>query len=143
MSGVPIPPLRQRRDDVPPLVAHFLKGREIADLALAALRKHGWPGNIRELRNVLERALAMSAGGRVELEHLDLTTGLTAPTDGGLPPFDGDLKTYINDIERELIVQTLRELRYNKSRVAAYLGFSRPGLRQKMEKLGIRGDPAR
>jgi transcriptional regulator with PAS, ATPase and Fis domain len=127
-----IPPLRERREDIPPLAKMFLAGRKrgIDQAAMKLLREYRWPGNVRELRNALERAVLIEEGDVI--------------TPRSLPPFDGDLLVAATDqqwtldqLEARYIRQVLRQTRSNFSRAAAILGINRKTLLEKRKKYGI------
>ncbi len=131
-----LPPLRERTEDIPLLAEHFLKkhGREnqrpvkkIADETLALLKKYRWNGNVRELENVMERAVLMCPGETLEPGHLFLEDG-----QGGGNSNTPALSGTIADMEKELIFQTLDELDGNKTRAAEKLGISVRTLRNKL-----------
>ncbi|MBP7830305.1 MAG: sigma-54-dependent Fis family transcriptional regulator [Kiritimatiellae bacterium] len=132
---IEVPPLRELRDDIPGLVRHL--GRELAgrDLELAAgvmplLAEYDWPGNIRELRNVLERAWLLSGGGELKPEHFP---GLRYP-DGGRPALAaGSLD--LNRAEKEKIREALRRYDGNVERAAEALGLSRATLYRRLKSL--------
>jgi transcriptional regulator with PAS, ATPase and Fis domain len=137
-----IAPLRERRADILPLSESFLHdlgksfGRPPAGLtkdARAALLDHAWPGNVRELRNALERAAILAEGGLIHAEHL----GLHVAAKPAAPSATTDLGT----VERETIVQVLRETRWNKSKAAKRLGLSRTQLYVRMRKYGLEDPP--
>ena len=137
---VPVPSLRDRPEDIPLLVEHFLAGRPITSDALRALTAHDWPGNVRELKNELERASAMADSDTLEVGDLSahIVEGGTPGRAGrGLPKFSGDLKSYLESIERRVVGEVLEETGGNKTRAAEILGVSRFGLRKKLERLGI------
>jgi transcriptional regulator with PAS, ATPase and Fis domain len=134
---VELPPLRERPEDIPALVAHFVDKHaerpvQVEPRALAALAQHGWRGNVRELENEVRRALVM-AEGTVELEHLSpaLLSGQGDPAD----PLD--LKAQINQLERRLIRQALEASSGNQTRAARMLGVSRYGLQKMLRRLGL------
>ncbi len=152
-----VPPLRERRGDVP-LLANFIlrslagkSGEEVGQLsaaALQALESYDFPGNVRELENILERAMAMCDGGSIEPDDLMLpqqTSRFNQPTtspqqSGNASPAttaDGGLDDYISNIERTAIVKALEESRYNKTAAARKLGITFRALRYKLKKLGI------
>jgi transcriptional regulator with GAF, ATPase, and Fis domain len=138
---VPVPPLRERRDDIPALADHVIQrsarefGRPAPRLsvdALAVLTAHRWPGNVRELQNVIERALLLCDGDVIEPIHLpeDIAGRFgVAPTTGGA----GSLWDY----ERAMIVKALDDSNWNQSQAARTLGISRDNLRYRVRKYGI------
>jgi two-component system response regulator PilR (NtrC family) len=155
---VRVPPLRERRDDIPLLAARFLDriaadfGVERPNLsarAVAALDEHDFPGNVRELENVLERAVALCENRSIEVEDLRLmprgalpgaaqaAAALAAP---GVDPATlsrSGLVDYVENLEREAIIKALQETRYNKTAAAKKLGITFRALRYKLKKLGI------
>ena len=129
-----IPPLRERRDDILPLAASFLREfagatAELTPEAMEALRRHDWPGNVRELRNVLERALIMCEGPFIDAEHLCLRARKNVPLSSGT-----DLET----LERHAIERAMREADGNKVRAAKQLGISRMQLYTRLRKFGFK-----
>jgi len=140
-----VPPLRQRTEDVPALAAHFLERftaetrRRIhgfTPAALAALESHRWPGNIRELRNCIERAVVLAAGDHIDVADLALSH-LTAAGDTGRGsgsrrgPF---VPQTIAEVEREHVLATLEAVGGNKTKAAAILGIERSTLERKLAK---------
>ena len=142
-----VPTLRERLDDVPPLV-DMLLGRiarhigvpqpEISDAAMDKLLGYSYPGNVRELENVLERAVTLCSGDRVEPEDIQLKqgVGLDLPQATDEMAADG-LEGQLEHIEREAIVKALEQTRYNKTRAAELLGMTFRQLRYRVKKLGI------
>jgi DNA-binding NtrC family response regulator len=134
---VDLPPLRDRPEDLQPLVQHFVRkhaaGRaiEIDRLALARLVRHDWPGNVRQLENEIRRALVL-ADDRIGVEHLSssLTEDAPAPTQEPL-----DLRAHVDALERRLIRQALDAARGNQTQAARMLGVSRFGLQKMMRRL--------
>jgi two-component system response regulator PilR (NtrC family) len=142
-----VPTLRERLDDVPPLV-DMLLGRiarhmgvpqpEISDAAMDKLLGYSYPGNVRELENVLERAVTLCSDNRVEPEDIQIKQGvaLDLPTAADEMAADG-LEGQLEHIEREAIVKALEQTRYNKTRAAELLGMTFRQLRYRVKKLGI------
>jgi transcriptional regulator with PAS, ATPase and Fis domain len=130
-----LPPLRQRREDIPALVAGFLRefdhmaGRvvEITPDAMEALLQHDWPGNVRELRNVIERATIVCEDGSIRPEDLSLWSASPAPGDS----------TDLDVIERRTIERVLREANGNKVQASRRLGISRMQLYGRLNKYGL------
>ena len=156
-----VPPLRERRGDVLQLATFILQalarksGDSVGELlpaARQALESYDFPGNVRELENILERAMAMCDGASIDASDLMLPQRSTRPDHpaGGHPPAhasaaapaaaasaDGGLDDYISNIERTAIVKALEESRYNKTAAARKLGITFRALRYKLKKLGI------
>ncbi|HET7358678.1 MAG TPA: sigma-54 dependent transcriptional regulator [Rhodanobacteraceae bacterium] len=149
-----VPPLRERRDDVPQLAGAILDQLaadqdgvrvELQPAALQALQDYAFPGNVRELENILERAVAMCEDDRIEVADLmlphrphplgagDDDAGTGTGMRGGNQPLDD----YISNLEREAIVKALEESRYNKTAAAKKLGITFRALRYKLKKLGV------
>jgi two-component system response regulator PilR (NtrC family) len=153
-----VPPLRERREDVPLLAAFILRQlaqenasppAQLQPSAQQALDAYDFPGNVRELENILERAVAMSETDRIEAADLMLPQRLRAavedtagPGAAEHPRTHGDpsqvpLEDYISNLERSAIVKALEEVRYNKTAAAKKLGITFRALRYKLKKLGI------
>jgi two-component system response regulator PilR (NtrC family) len=159
-----VPPLRERREDVPALAQSILTRLAedldeivptLSESAIEALVQYPFPGNVRELENVLERALALSDGALITDADLRLPSlrpgtpsGGTAPAARTAPvvasspaaqatPAGSALPDYIEQLEREAIIKTLEECRYNKTKAAAKLGITFRAMRYKLKKLGI------
>ena len=136
-----VPPLRERKEDIPPLVQAFLRqygmqnSRKIGVIdkeAMAALTRYDWPGNVRELKNVIERMTVLSTGNRLTLEQVpeDVRGSRNSPTSLIAA---GGIRT-LTDAEKEMIRETLKETRGNKSKAAEKLGISRRTLYRKIEE---------
>ncbi|MGH0035242.1 MAG: sigma-54-dependent transcriptional regulator [Myxococcota bacterium] len=146
---IEVPALRQRREDVPLLVNHFLdianqdRGTRIESVsedAMRALVAHDWPGNVRELENLVERLVILSRGDTIELD--DLPEGLRGESEpvAVTPrlPSDGlSFNDVVGNLERELIVQALEQTHWNKNRAAQLLGLNRTTLLEKIKKKGL------
>jgi len=141
-----LPPLRDRRDDIPVLAKHFLArfapggDVQISQSAMRALMAYAWPGNVRQLENALERAVALGAGRR-EIDSADLPPELQ-PRSTALPsafvdlPEEGiDLAGYLASAERDLIHRALERMNGNRNRAAALLGLKRTTLVEKLKRI--------
>ncbi len=141
-----MPALREMRDDIAVLAREILRKTggadaggatpELSVAAIAALRDYQFPGNVRELENILERAIALCAGDRIEVDDLQLTAPAqgehTAVDRSGLP-----LQEHLDSVEKEAILKALDQTRYNRTAAAKLLGITFRALRYRMERLGI------
>ena len=137
-----LPPLRERPEDIPALVEHFITalgpavlGRPAAGISREAherLLAHSWPGNVRELRNAVERALILSDGEMITPEHLPAPPE-TPPAAEAAPRESLDLET----TERELVERALRHAGQNKAKAARLLGLTRTKLYTRMQRFGL------
>jgi hydrogenase-4 transcriptional activator len=151
-----VPPLRQRREEIPHLTTFFVReaserlGKpdvQLSSPVLELFAQYWWPGNVRQLRNEIQRAVAMAPpGGTVVPDHLspDLTAPTHAPTTGVVPTKlalrgGQTLASVVDDIERDLIRDTLTKHRGNISETARFLGLTRRGLYLKLRRLGLEG----
>jgi len=134
-----IPPLRQRREDVPPLAKHLLRQiagdheHRIDTPAIELLEQHDWPGNVRELSHTLQRAFLVGSG------HITAEL-LTAEMDGiaaGNSPHTNDFQATIAQTERELLENALKASGCNKTAAAAALGMKPSTFRDKLAKHGL------
>ena len=143
-----VPPLRERKEDIPMLAEYFLKefttayGRKTKELtpqALALLEEYHWPGNVRELRNVMERIVIMNPQVRVDARHIPLNPARRTGAAGGADRTGdyGSLQQVREAAEREYILRKLDETSGNVSRTAELLGLERSNLYRKMRTLGI------
>ena len=146
-----VPPLRERREDIPLLLAHYLKlyelqyqrpAREVAGVAVETLCRHDWPGNVRALRHACERAVILGQGTEYGLNDFGLgavpAANVAAVNDGEAPiavPVTGDMT--LDALEREAIASTLAQFNGNISHAAKTLGISRAALYRKLGKHGI------
>jgi two-component system nitrogen regulation response regulator NtrX len=145
---VPVPPLRERPEDIPPLVRHFVKQfsaennfkpKTFAPAAVEALKRHPWRGNARELKNTVERLLIMVEGDEIRPEHLaDVLRRPGAAGEVTLPAeAPGSLQDFKASAERAFLVQKLRESRWNISATANAIGTPRSNLYKKLEQYAI------
>lgn len=152
---VVIPPLRDRREDIPVLVANYLRhsakaaeGKpvptRISTHAMDVLMSYHWPGNVRELENVLERAVAFAAGPEIQPRDILLPTSAQPASDvvaqANMHP---GLTETIAGVEQSLIDAALRRAAGNQAKAAQFLGIPRTTLRDKMAKYGMVGKPAK
>jgi two-component system, NtrC family, nitrogen regulation response regulator NtrX len=148
-----LPPLRERREDFPELVAHFAgqvaaqngwKEKTFAAEAIDELRKYGWPGNVRELRNVVERLILLSseedvkaADVRLVLPTSDSASGIGAGAGAGGGNTTGTLAERTETFERETMLAEIRRHNFHMTNVARALGLERSHLYKKCQQLGI------
>jgi two-component system, NtrC family, nitrogen regulation response regulator NtrX len=139
-----VPPLRDRREDIPLLGDHFLrefttaygrKPKELTPEAYQVLSDHHWPGNVRELKNLIERIVILNPQVRVDARHIPLQAARRQP-DRPLERF-GSLQDVREAAEREYILKKLEETNGNVTRTAELLGLERSNLYRKMKTLGI------
>jgi len=131
-----IPPLRERREDIMPLASAFIaeltKGRaRFAAPVADCLTRYSWPGNVRELRNAVERAALLAQGELIFPEHFPAK--VCAPTEKSPPPETGDVER-LAEIERQAILQALRQHDFNRTETARALGISRRALLYKLQR---------
>ena len=142
-----VPPLRERREDIPLLADTMLKrlaegsGLPAARLSLEALDKlkcYRFPGNVRELENMLERAYTLCENDQIQADDLRLADAAPAGESGeaSLAQID-NLEDYLEEIERKLIMQALEETRWNRTAAAQRLGLTFRSMRYRLKKLGI------
>jgi two-component system response regulator PilR (NtrC family) len=166
---IQVPPLREHPDDIPELAGNMLarlsariglRAPQITPEAYAALQRYAFPGNVRELENILERAVALSASGQIDVHDLQLRALSAATAAAGLGQADGAnanvvpagsavlassagvgtsaaLEDQLESIERDAIIKALEQTRYNKTAAARLLGMSFRALRYRVKKLGI------
>src|SRR5580698_372679 len=155
-----VPPLRERKEDIPRLAAHFItklaprtnaaidKTRGITDAALARLGLHAWPGNVRELENVIEQALVFAEGTAIDVGALPASVRGGLPENAlALPGGEMSLPALLEDLERQLIQRAYDKSGGVKTETARLLGIKTSALYYKLEKYGIgtiesRGDKA-
>jgi len=142
---VRVPPLRERRTDIPSLAAHFLdlacrrnrvRPKTLADDAKAALSAHRWPGNVRELRNVMERIAILVQEAEVGAVLLEGLAG-AATTPSEIEETGGTLAARVDAFERKTVLEALERNRWRMTRTAEQLGLERSHLYKKLKALGI------
>jgi len=147
---IELPPLRERRHDLPALVDRFLDliaerlkrpKKALSEAALNKLHEHNWPGNIRELRNVIEQAAVLASGPAIAAEDIELGRkrgkDKKAAPETNLP-FSEAKKQAVDEFERAYLVKALEAHDGNISRTAEAIGMVRQSLQQKLRELGIR-----
>jgi DNA-binding NtrC family response regulator len=137
-----LPPLRERRDDIPLLAQHFLensvqqfkkKAKRFSQFAMHALEEYGWPGNVRELENAVQRAVVLSEGHTVDVSHLPAAMRTGCET----PQLSGTYEEEVRQFKRRLVLRTLRERGWRKAESARSLGVARGYLHRLINQLEI------
>jgi DNA-binding NtrC family response regulator len=140
-----IPPLRERREDIPPLAEHFVKklardsGSRVESLTEAAIQKllaYHWPGNVRELENVIERSLVLCTGTKLDADDIKLDLSPRARPANSVEAFLPEGMT-LDTYEQALIREALRRAEGNKSQAARLLGLTRNALRYRLSQMGL------
>src|SRR3954470_10535309 len=150
---VRLPPLRERREDIPELVSHFFARfaaerrtppSRISDEAMAALQAHDWPGNVRQLRNIIERTVILAPGDRVSCIEVDLLPpeildhqSAVGGSSSGMAIMGSPLREARESFEREYLKIQIRRFSGNISRTASFIGMERSALHRKLKALGI------
>jgi len=141
-----LPPLRARASDIPQLTAHLLtklatanaiSPPELSAEALQALMQYYFPGNIRELENILERALALHEDNIIQVSDLNLPLGMDLASEDDFDAETMSLENYLAGIEKKALSKALGENRWDKVAVANRLGLSSRSLRYRLKKLGL------
>jgi len=143
---LPLPPLRERKEDIPLLAEHFiakfnkLRNKDLSGLSpetMQILMNHDFPGNVRELENVIEHAFVLCTGGVVEPKHLPET--LRRPVAAGAAPVEA--RATLKEMEKQLILDALKRNQWNRLAAARQLGIHKTTLFRKIESLGIELPP--
>ena len=144
-----VPPLRDRKEDIPLLVDHFLdkfsrdNGKEIDGISSEAkdlLVKYDYPGNVRELENIIERAVVISRDPVISVEDLPFSEEILLQAEpGGERRSEGLLRTTMEDVERKMILDAMEKVAYHQTKAAEILGISERMLRYKLKKYGLKG----
>jgi Nif-specific regulatory protein len=142
-----LPPLRERREDIPLLARHFMAkyaaelNKDVAGFSQEALDQvvtYAWPGNVRELENEAQRlVITCDEGGFIQPEHLSARIRQVEGIVDRIGPRQGTLKEMMEQVERYLLREALREHEGNKTRTAVTLGITREGLHKKLSKFGM------
>ena len=144
--SIVLPPLRERKEDIPALVETFCRhqgqrlGRQVPGVsqrALQAMIAYDWPGNIRELQNVIERAVILAEDREIDVEDLPTDMGSTRSPQTPLPEGELDFDAELEKFERQLILHAYTQADKVKARTAKILGIDRNRLRYKLKKFGI------
>ena len=147
---VRVPSLAERRDDIPLLVSHFMKRlsaasglpmRDIGDDAMAVLQTHNWPGNVRQLRNIVERLLILASDDAAEALTADLLPSDLSGVPGGRRSSDLVISLPLREareiFERDYLIAQINRFGGNISRTAAFIGMERSALHRKLKSLGV------
>jgi len=138
-----MPALRELADDVPLLAQAILnklvgndgsRAPKLSEAAMRSLKSYAFPGNVRELENILERALALTSGETIDVEDLQLST---QPISGHAPSTPMNLQDHLDRVEREAILEALEKTRFNRTAAAKLLGITFRALRYRMARLGL------
>lgn len=142
-----MPPLRERKEDIPILIEHFIEklnqlhGRDVKEISPEALRilmRYDYPGNIRELENIIERALVLCGGDSIQQEHFpNKLLREFIPLSAEAVPVENKITSTLHEFEAQLILSVLKRNNWNRQKSAAELGINRVTLYRKMNKLGI------
>ncbi len=144
VMAVPLPPLRDRRDDVPRLLHHYIdsfnaefrkKIQGVSPGALKGLQAYAWPGNVRELRNAVERAMLLTEGSKLLEGHFPVLNAAEAELSTGMALPAGGIN--LEELEHSLVVQALERSAWNQTKAATLLGLNRDQIRYRIEKFKL------
>ncbi|HNZ64234.1 MAG TPA: sigma-54 dependent transcriptional regulator [Smithella sp.] len=152
---IDIPPLRERKEDIPPLIDYFLEkfnkklGLSVgmSDEGREILLRHEWPGNIRELENLIERMMLLAENKQITSREIpdefkvSVAECQTKGVDDGRMPFKAYVRDQVENVERQVIIKCLEESGGNITQAAKKMGLSRKGLQLKMIKYNLRKEP--
>lgn len=148
LNVVPIylPPLRDRKEDIPELVSYFIsenvkekgwKSKKLTERAIKMLQSYDWPGNVRELKNAIERLMIMTVSNLIDVEHIE-ATGIIRKSINGENYFQyNSLREARDAFERDFILKKLKENNWNMTKTADLIGIERSNLYKKIKSLGI------
>jgi DNA-binding NtrC family response regulator len=144
---VDVPPLRERREDIPLLVDYFLKrfslefrktSTDVSSDALRKLESYEWPGNVRELKNVIERAVLLGSGPVLDADDIIMGRTVAAAPDKDKKLFSLPAKGLkFDDLEKDIVLQALERTAWNQTRAGELLGMTRDQIHYRMEKFGL------
>ena len=144
VMAVSLPPLRERRDDIPRLVHHYVdlfntefrkKIHGVSVNAMSALQSYGWPGNVRELRNAVERAMLLAESNELNESHFPVLSSAAGELSTGISLPGGGIN--LEALERSLVVQALERAGWNQTKAATLLGLNRDQIRYRIEKFEL------
>jgi len=149
---IEVPPLRERKEDILPLTDYFVEkfnkklgaSVKVAEKAKEILLRYDWPGNIRELENLIERMMLLSKNGTITLDEIpeELKAAINKttlmPADKSKKPFKDYMRDHVENVEKQMIIKTLEDAGGNVTKAAKQLGLSRKGLQLKMIKYNLR-----
>ena len=150
--NIHVPPLRKRKEDIPLLIDYFIKKYSaentkniggISREALDLLMKYDYPGNVRELENMIEHAVVLARSEVIGTDDLPIQFHVTEETRPETPPLEyytGNFRQKVESFEKDLIVHALKFANFNQSKAARSLGLSERNLRYKMEKYGVKNE---
>ncbi len=147
---IDLPPLRERRDDIPSLVAFYVDAYNaefkkrvttVSPDAMRRLQAHLWPGNIRELRNAVERAILLAEGTTLQVDDFAAAAGGGVRLDDKVELPEAGIN--LDDLERSLVVQALERTNWNQTKAAGLLGLNRDQIRYRVEKFSLELSPAK
>jgi DNA-binding NtrC family response regulator len=143
--NIHLPPIKDRKEDIPLIANYFvdlfcetmkLEPKQISDSSMALLIRYDWHGNVRELRNVIKKAVLLAEGDKIWIEQLPIRFGVDSPAGQEWGAYQKKLVT-LHELEKEYIGHVLRAANFNKKRAAEILGIDRTSLYNKINRYGI------